>query len=258
MNYMEYYFNGRGENEWIKKYLVSKKKKEELLKKFRHATIEDYANWLKGFIKSGGRPRYYRDYPFIQMQDEFFVAQHDFWMVPLYGALSVEIIIPKGIRYLGGELGHSKLYFFEDFSCSDNCVSVYSDIRFKKPFFNALLKDSCFEPRREERFGKFFSEEVIYFNKFFRKIEERCDLKSLSELSDELWFKTCCIFYSKNFDLFKDKVDEFGNYFSSLNKNIKEAIIRMILEEELKNERIISWLDKHERSLMCKVTFESY
>ncbi|MBA7700059.1 hypothetical protein ES703_108765 [subsurface metagenome] len=108
-----------------------RKKVNELLKgKLRQARVKDYKNWLAGFLEKGNKPTHCYEYPLERGMEEWKVACSDFQILPLFGANSLQIIIPKGIKFLGGELGHSNLYFMDDFSCLGGWVPIYSDIHF--------------------------------------------------------------------------------------------------------------------------------
>ncbi|GAH52097.1 unnamed protein product [marine sediment metagenome] len=107
-----------------------RKEANELLKgKLRQARVKDYKNWLAGFLK-GFKPTHCYDYPMERGLDEWKVALSDFRIVPLFGTDSLNIIIPNGIKFLGGELGHSNLYFMDGFSHLGGWVPIYSDIHF--------------------------------------------------------------------------------------------------------------------------------
>jgi len=98
--------------------------------KLRQARIEDYRNWLAGFLEKGGKPTHCYDYPMERGLDEWKVALNDFQIVPLFGTESLNIIVPDEIKFLGGEPGHNNLYFMDSFSCFGVWVPVYSDIHF--------------------------------------------------------------------------------------------------------------------------------
>ncbi|MBA7716890.1 hypothetical protein ES703_125974 [subsurface metagenome] len=107
------------------------KKAEKLfMGKLRQARVEDYKNWLAGFLAMDNKPTHCYDYPLERGLDEWKVALSDFQIVPLFGANSLQIIIPKGIKFLGGELGHNNLYLMDGFSCLGGWVPIYSDIHF--------------------------------------------------------------------------------------------------------------------------------
>jgi len=94
----------------------------------RSAKVDDYAAWLKGFMEGGGVPTHVYDY---NMPNRFYVATRGFEMQPLYGALSVNVIVPAQIR-VGVEkgLGHNGLFLMDGFECKSGIVPVYKDVRF--------------------------------------------------------------------------------------------------------------------------------
>jgi hypothetical protein len=90
----------------------------------RPAHKRDYERWLEGHLSAGGKITHAYDY---KMPESFRVAMEDMTLRPLYGARSLNIIVPEGIE-VTGELGHTNLYLMKDFSLLGSCVDVYSDI----------------------------------------------------------------------------------------------------------------------------------
>lgn len=82
-----------------------------------------YKKWLGGVLAKGKKPTHFYDYSVNNW--EWFVATRDFKMEPLYGSLSLDIIVPEGVEYLGGELAHSSLYFLKDFTTKSMFGSIY-------------------------------------------------------------------------------------------------------------------------------------
>lgn len=98
--------------------------------KIHPATTEDYKRWLRGFLAKGGKISHVYDYPMSQTISEWFVAFKDFEISPLYGASSVYIIVQSGVRFLGGNLGHSGLYFMDEYTQNGGFVPIYSDLKY--------------------------------------------------------------------------------------------------------------------------------
>lgn len=96
----------------------------------RLAAPADYKRWLIGYTGKGGKiTRIVRgNFP----STDFYVAIEDFKIVSLFGANSVSIIIPQGIkvetlvRDAFGGLGHHRLYYMRNFMAS-SCVPVFFD-----------------------------------------------------------------------------------------------------------------------------------
>jgi hypothetical protein len=78
----------------------------------RHATVEDYAKWIKEYVERGKKITHYYDYP-MPVDTFYVVTTEEFYVSPLYGANSIKIIVPRGVKYLGGNLGHIELFFME-------------------------------------------------------------------------------------------------------------------------------------------------
>jgi len=91
---------------------------------FKPANKKDYANWLIGYLKNGGQVSHVYDYEF----PGFFIAKKDFKLGSLYGANSIQVIIPEGIKTSNAS-GHNTYYFMDDFKTSGyGWVPIYSDI----------------------------------------------------------------------------------------------------------------------------------
>ena len=102
--------------------------------KLRHATVDDYKQWLAGYLKRGGRAISYYDRPFDPT--DWYVAEEDFEIVPLYRANAIKIIVPANVRFLGGELGYNELYLMDGFRIlgAFGKAPVYSNIKFKEDY----------------------------------------------------------------------------------------------------------------------------
>lgn len=93
---------------------------------FTEAPLEIYMEWLRGYLARGGRLHYYRDRPFGGM----LLAQADFTTGGECGADSREIIVPPGVRWLGGQLGHNRIHVMDRFALHGYGVEVFTDPEF--------------------------------------------------------------------------------------------------------------------------------
>lgn len=75
---------------------------------FRPATLAEYRDWLREWLRNGYKPTRYLDRPFNTAG--MVVAVQDFFLRGAYGANSVKILVPKGVTYRGGEPGHCTVY----------------------------------------------------------------------------------------------------------------------------------------------------
>ena len=92
------------------------------------ASKRDYEKWLAGYMGQGGKPTHSYDYD--MPKDKWLVATKDFQIEALHGSDSLQIIVKSGVIFKGGELGHTNLYFMDDFKLMGGWVPVYSDIKF--------------------------------------------------------------------------------------------------------------------------------
>jgi len=83
-------------------------RREELLTQLRPLRLGEYNAWLTGFMLAGGRPTHFYNYP--TPLSEWFTAVSDVALAPLYGSFALEIVVPAGVRDLGGDTGHTSLF----------------------------------------------------------------------------------------------------------------------------------------------------
>lgn len=109
--------------------------KGDILKNMKTASVEDYTDWLRGYLANGETPSDYCDYP-MPTTFGWFVATRDFDLIHLCGSFTMNIIVPVGVNFLGdvNNIGHSALYFMKDYSHAGDAsyIPVFSDVRFKK------------------------------------------------------------------------------------------------------------------------------
>jgi len=131
----------RIENQQYQKKVAAKKAESkrnyeatwgELLGKVRAATMEDYKQWLAGYLRNGNNPTHSYNFPMERVLDEFWVAKQDFKISPLHGAQAIKIIVPEDTKFLGGALGHSNLYFIDGFKNKGGLVPIYNNLSFGK------------------------------------------------------------------------------------------------------------------------------
>lgn len=87
--------------------------RERLLSLMRPAQKWEYEAWLTGYLKQGGNVTHFYDYAWPTKG--FYVPLSDFVITPLYGATSVNVVVPKGVRFLGGQTGHCDVYITNSF-----------------------------------------------------------------------------------------------------------------------------------------------
>jgi hypothetical protein len=104
------------------------KKNKSFFKNFYPSKIKYYEKWLKGYMEKNESPTHYYDYNFGRAG--FVIAKSDFELIALYGAKSLNIIIPQDIKCIWSSesLGHNNLYFMKDFIHIGNWIPVYEDL----------------------------------------------------------------------------------------------------------------------------------
>ena len=83
-----------------------------------------YRRWLRAYIEDGGKPTNYYDY---NDTNTYYVATSDFTIYPLYGSSGVNIIVPPGVKYLGGNPGHNSIFTIDGPGVVGSRVPVYKD-----------------------------------------------------------------------------------------------------------------------------------
>lgn len=77
---------------------------------FEPALFEDYYRWVKAYTSRGGKFTDFTDTPWSNSGGRFAVARRDFTLSEGYGANRIDVIIPEGIRFMGGDIGHCGLF----------------------------------------------------------------------------------------------------------------------------------------------------
>lgn len=95
--------------------------------KFTPATAADYAVWLALHLKQGGRITHFYDYPMNRAG--MLTALQPFSLAGECGAEAHSILVPEGVAFLGGDLGHCNL-LMSGGSLKGHFVPVYSDEAF--------------------------------------------------------------------------------------------------------------------------------
>lgn len=99
----------------------------------RRATATDYAEWLAGWLRTGGWISHPYDYP----MPSWLVLQTRPDDIPsLYGALSMQVIVPADVDLqpadipdtFHGGCGHSTFYFMDGFTIVGDFVPLYTDV----------------------------------------------------------------------------------------------------------------------------------
>lgn len=98
---------------------------------FQALPLDRYAAWLRGYLEYGGKITHVYDYPYARRR--FLLATRNFTTGGECGAAAREILVPAGIRHLGGGLGHCSLYFEDGPALKGNFVPAYSN-----PVFTGL------------------------------------------------------------------------------------------------------------------------
>lgn len=113
---------------------------------FKPARLDEYIEWLKGFLATGGTLTNAYDYPWQRV--DFLLATCNFRLGGECGSDARPIIVAEGAQHLGGDLGHNTLYFMDEFRLAGmKRVPVFGD-----PAFEALPGVEAF--RRAEELKK--------------------------------------------------------------------------------------------------------
>lgn len=107
--------------QWHEELKEERRQREIMLRTCEEATPEDLAEWMRGYRARGGMVRDIVDRP---MHSDFYVMRRrPALLVELYGASSVDVIVPSGVlrpeelpRTYHGVSGHSNWYFMKDFA----------------------------------------------------------------------------------------------------------------------------------------------
>ena len=104
-------------------------RRNTFLHSVRRATLGDYESWLRGYIETaGGVPTHYYDYHFSIT--DFFVLLKSDTLPTLYGANSVNIIVPEGLelKIENDDMGHNNVYYMKSYICGGIFIPVYENM----------------------------------------------------------------------------------------------------------------------------------
>tara|TARA_R110000824_G_C15035892_1_gene659861 strand:+ start:383 stop:799 length:417 start_codon:yes stop_codon:yes gene_type:complete len=94
-------------------------------KHLTEAKLTDYEGWLKLWLVDNNITHYY-DY---NMPLSNYVATSNFILdTGFCGAVSFNIIVPKGIKYEIKEIGHCNIYDMNNVKCIGGWIPAYKDI----------------------------------------------------------------------------------------------------------------------------------
>jgi hypothetical protein len=112
----------------------------------RNATAKELADFLEVFSKSQAEQRYH-DVQHDLDPDTVYVATRDFTMKPVFGAASIDIIVPKGIKVtVPDNIGHAAVYDMNDYTLKGSSyITVPGDVRRDLDRRGCQLRD-CIPP----------------------------------------------------------------------------------------------------------------
>lgn len=121
------------DDDYDRQHAAMLRSREDLLSAMRPAQKWEYEAWLTGYLKQGGKVTHF--YNHAHPLKAFYVASTNFTMTPLYGALAVNIVVPKGVHLLGGDTGHCNVYITTFFDEGGDAF-VYQGFHDSSPHFN--------------------------------------------------------------------------------------------------------------------------
>jgi len=120
----------------------------------RPATLDEYLTWLRAWLTPCRPPTHAYDYPWSRWT--WLTATRDFTLGGECGANAVHILVPDGIDYARGDIGHNELYFMNGPVQCGGLVPVFSDPGFQSlpgvPEFIAAerLKEAAWMREQDE------------------------------------------------------------------------------------------------------------
>ena len=94
----------------------------------RPAKVSECRSWMARYVFSGGRATYRYDYPASRSIDSWVVVSSGFIVSPRYGSNQRHYILADGVKFLGGDRGHSTIHFMDDGSVIGDYAPLYSDL----------------------------------------------------------------------------------------------------------------------------------
>jgi hypothetical protein len=101
--------------------------KIEMERCLRPASVQEYINWLDGYVKHGGKITHKYNYSFSNAQFETATKSFALASPGLYGSAARNIIVPRSIKAKMYDMGHCNLYFMDDFKLIGFWVPIYKE-----------------------------------------------------------------------------------------------------------------------------------
>jgi hypothetical protein len=126
--------SSRDHDEWEKRFRHDEEQLGRFLEHCRLAEPKDYSRWLKGYLRRGGKVTHPRNREIRCAK--FYVLESLPDHVPsLYGALSINVIVPSGLRFFPdhlprtfhGQCGHSSFFFMDGFQAVSMSIESFAD-----------------------------------------------------------------------------------------------------------------------------------
>ncbi len=94
----------------------------------RSASQKDYEDWYIGFIQNGNIPNRFQT-NFTSLRYEYWmVVMKDFILQPLYGADSLQLIVPKNKKVeIPNGIGHNEILYMKNFMHTQNADKMHFD-----------------------------------------------------------------------------------------------------------------------------------
>jgi hypothetical protein len=101
---------------------------ETIITAMRPAVVEDYREWLKGNLESGGEVSHLYNYEW--RDTNWYVATSDFKLPKLNSARAVNVIVPEGIHFdgSGSSIGRSNVYLMDGHRSFGGWIPLYKGL----------------------------------------------------------------------------------------------------------------------------------
>lgn len=102
------------------------RKNRDVLPNTRPTTVGEYAAFVRGYLKAGGQIRYVRDCP---LRDDYRTVTDDLTMPALYGAATIDLLVPEGrtVEFPEGH-GHATVLWMDGFRLEGAGLELFSDV----------------------------------------------------------------------------------------------------------------------------------
>lgn len=100
--------------------------RHEVMPNVQPTTVAEYAAFVVGYLKGGGTISYARDRAL--RTGRYYTALRSFTLPPLFGAQSINVLVPEGVTVVRGGRGHSAVLYMDGYRLDGAGLEMFADV----------------------------------------------------------------------------------------------------------------------------------